>query len=279
VAAGARKAAAALGRLMPNVGGPTQSKRRLLMSVVMSRLLYGAEIRAEPALTLKKTCNTLLQAQRCAALRVARCYCTVSDMASLVLAKMPPATVLALARRKTAMARRDGAVLDRKEVRADLIRRWQALWESTTKAGWTKRLIPDLSRWWFHGPDQVSFHLAQILTGHGSFQKYLWTKKRAHSPACFLCPAEVDDAEHTLTVCVYWCGERRGVESSLGRPLRPEDVVDFLCGPERIGLPDVQVSRERVIVAANKRRIQFMDMVEAIMGRKEELERERQAAN
>jgi hypothetical protein len=42
VIASARKAAVALGRLMPNVGGPSQSKRSLLMSVVHSRLLYGA---------------------------------------------------------------------------------------------------------------------------------------------------------------------------------------------------------------------------------------------
>ncbi|CAI6359212.1 unnamed protein product [Macrosiphum euphorbiae] len=32
VASGAKQAATALGRLMPNVGGPSQSKRRLLMS-------------------------------------------------------------------------------------------------------------------------------------------------------------------------------------------------------------------------------------------------------
>lgn len=38
------KAAAVLGRLMPNVGVPSQPKRQLLMSVVQSRLLYGAEI-------------------------------------------------------------------------------------------------------------------------------------------------------------------------------------------------------------------------------------------
>jgi len=44
VSAGAKRAAAALGRLMPNVGGPTQSKRSLIMSVVHSRLLYGAPV-------------------------------------------------------------------------------------------------------------------------------------------------------------------------------------------------------------------------------------------
>jgi len=278
VAAGARKAAAALGRLMPNVGGPTQSKRRLLMSVVMSRLLYGAEVWAEPVLSLQRTCNTLLQAQRCAALRVARCYRTVSDMASLVLAKMPPATVLALARKRAARAKRDGAVLDRKELMADTIRRWQALWESTTKAAWTKRLIPDLSRWWFHGPDQVSFHLAQILTGHGSFQKYLWTKNRAHNPACLLCPAEEDDAEHTLAVCVYWSGERRELEQSLGRPIRPEDVMEVLCGPIPADLPEDPLRSSRILAAASRIKSQFLQMIEEIMGRKEQLERERQHA-
>jgi len=99
VAAGARKAAAALGRLMPNIGGPSQAKRQLLMSVVQSRLLYGAEIWAEPVLGVQKTRNLLSQAQRCAALRVARCYRSVSDMASLVLAKMPPVFLLTVGRK------------------------------------------------------------------------------------------------------------------------------------------------------------------------------------
>lgn len=44
---GARKSAATLGRLMPNVSGPRQCKRRLLMSVIDSRLLYGAQVWAD----------------------------------------------------------------------------------------------------------------------------------------------------------------------------------------------------------------------------------------
>jgi len=39
VSAGAKVVATALGRLMPNTRGPSQSKRTLLMSVVQSRLL------------------------------------------------------------------------------------------------------------------------------------------------------------------------------------------------------------------------------------------------
>lgn len=77
VAAGAKKAAAALGRLMPNVGGPSQSKRTLLMSVVHSQLLYVSAIWSGRVLEVQKCRNLLLQAKRCAALRVAKCYHTV----------------------------------------------------------------------------------------------------------------------------------------------------------------------------------------------------------
>ncbi|CAI6353724.1 unnamed protein product [Macrosiphum euphorbiae] len=111
VAAGARKAAAALGRLMPNVGGPSQSKRQLLMSVVHSRLLYGAEVGADSILEVQKSKNSLLQAQRCSALRVARCYRTVADMALLVLARMPPVSLLAEGRKRTVLARKSGVMV------------------------------------------------------------------------------------------------------------------------------------------------------------------------
>lgn len=91
LAAGARKAASALGRLMPNVGGPTQSKRRLLMSVVHIRLLYSASVWAEEV----------------------------------------------------------------------------------------KCVARNLRSRWYHGPTEISFHVAQALTGHGCIQGYLWKKKKS----------------------------------------------------------------------------------------------------
>jgi len=93
VSTGARKAASALGRLMLNVGGPAQCKRSLLMSVIHSRLLYGAAVWADEVQHVAKYKHMMLQSQRCAALRVARCYRTVADMAALVLARMPPVTL------------------------------------------------------------------------------------------------------------------------------------------------------------------------------------------
>jgi len=263
---------------MPNVGGPTQAKRQLLMSVIHSRLLYGATVWSDQVLSYQKSRNVLLQAQRCVSLKIARCYRTVSEMAALVLAKMPPVTLMATARKRIATMKKAGAVPIKNEVMSEVIQQWQVLWTSTTKATWTRRVIPDVTRWWQYGPKEVSFHMAQALTGHGCFQHYLWKKCRTDSPACPHCPAETDDVEHTVFVCAFWCGERKELEESLGRPVAPEDVTEILCGPMPAELPTELPLRGRILAAAERRRAQFTQMVESIMGSKEELERARQQA-
>ncbi|XP_025197915.1 uncharacterized protein LOC112596441 [Melanaphis sacchari] len=162
-------------------------------------------------------------------------------MAALVLARMPPATILAeetatiLAeeRRLVAVARKSGAFRSRQVSEEDIIRRWQELWDSTPKAAWTKRLIPCLRSWWHFGPRRISFHMVQALTGHGCFQMYLAARGRAESPACVLCDADNDDAEHTLFNCSRWEDKRRDLERAVGMSVLPEDVGYLLCGPER----------------------------------------------
>lgn len=69
----------------------------------------------------------LSQTQRVAALRVTRCYCSVSDMAALFLAAMPPAHILAEDRERTSGVRNDvggvhksGEVGDHRELAAYL---------------------------------------------------------------------------------------------------------------------------------------------------------------
>lgn len=214
--------------------------------------------------------------QRVAALRVARCYRTVSDMAALLLARMPPAFLQAASRKDSAAARRAGQRSTKQETTAAIVREWQTLWEATPKAEWTRRLIPDLPRWWYQGPRTVSFHMAQALTGHGCFQKYLWSRGRALSTACCHCPSDVDDVEHTLFICMFWNLERRDLVLSLGRHPRPEDVADLLCGPAVDELPTDMERRARIIQTADKLRELFVRMVEEFIGRKEDMERERQ---
>lgn len=80
VSVGARRTATALGRLMPNVGGQLQSKWQLLMSEVNSRLLYGAQVWSDTIQGVQMPKEALMQTQRTADLRVARCYKTVSNL-------------------------------------------------------------------------------------------------------------------------------------------------------------------------------------------------------
>jgi len=125
VAAGAKRVAAAIGRLMPNVGGPSQSKRSLLMSVVHSRLLYGTQVWADRVQGVAKAKESLSMAQRTADLRVARCYRTVSDAAAQVLARMPPAFLLSLERKRFGESRKTGVLLAKSAARAETTRQWQ----------------------------------------------------------------------------------------------------------------------------------------------------------
>jgi len=126
-------------------------------------------------------------------------------------------------------ARAVDATLTKRDIKVEILEHWQTLWVSTPNAVWTRRLISDLIRWWRYGLKHVGFHMAQVLTNHGCFQHYLWKMNKFHSEACPHCPAELDDAEHTVFICNFWTGERRELEQSLGRPIRPENVMDVLC--------------------------------------------------
>lgn len=86
--------AAALARLMPNIDGPCELKRRLLNSVVHSKILYGAEIWVEATEKVGAR-QRLVAVQRCSAIRTISAYRTVSENAALVLASTPPIDLLA----------------------------------------------------------------------------------------------------------------------------------------------------------------------------------------
>jgi len=86
----ASRSEAALARLMPNVRGPCQWKRRLLALVVESQL-YADPVWATKVADIARTKANLIPSQRTAVLRVIRAYRTVYDEASLILADMPPA--------------------------------------------------------------------------------------------------------------------------------------------------------------------------------------------
>jgi len=137
IAAASRKAtesAKAIGRLMPNVGGPSQSKRALLGSVTNSKLLYASPIWAPVGIKTAKNRNEMARAQRTTALRTIRAYRTVSADASSVLSCMLPADLLAheRARVKTRLEEEGELITTttiKKEERAITTSSWQSRWD------------------------------------------------------------------------------------------------------------------------------------------------------
>ncbi|CAF4927135.1 unnamed protein product [Pieris macdunnoughi] len=83
------RAAGALGKLLPNLGGPCQSVRRLYCGIIRSMALYGAPI-WDDALIRRTNRMLIRRPQRVIAVRAARCYRTVSFEAACVLAGTPP---------------------------------------------------------------------------------------------------------------------------------------------------------------------------------------------
>jgi len=187
-----RAAAAAkqLGHLMPNMGGPREKSRRLLASVTTSRLLYAAPFWADTmsAEGWKKLAATHRRSQ----LRVACCYRTVSYEAAAVISGKPPITLLAKERAVIHSGR------DKTDARRELIARWQEEWENGINGRWTHKLIPNLDLWLSRKAGQVTYHLTQMLSGHGCFGSYLHRFHLLDSDACAQCGHAPDDAEHAI---------------------------------------------------------------------------------
>lgn len=278
VSGAAVKAAKAVGRLMPNTGGPSWAKRRLLASVVSNRLLYAALVWSIQATKYDANRVALLRDQRIVAIRIARCYRTVSAAAAFILADTPPGNLLARERGKIRVNRTDGP--NRPQVSAAMaceardatLVEWQARWtEETEVARWTRRVLLSIKRW-IERPSgaPISFHLAQALTGQGAFGEYLHRFALLDSPRCPHCDAETDDAKHTIFDCPQWTQEKAHVIQLVGRWLQPEDVQRRLCGPVSDG------TAMTLPPGFHGTRGAFLEMVEAIMAGKEAAERARQ---
>ncbi|KMQ85417.1 reverse transcriptase [Lasius niger] len=89
------RAAMALGRLLPNMGGPAETVRRLYAGTVHAMILYGAPIWAEKVVATRHLRDMLRQIQRRVTNRICRGYRTMNWVAVGVLAGVPPCELLA----------------------------------------------------------------------------------------------------------------------------------------------------------------------------------------
>ncbi|XP_063532848.1 uncharacterized protein LOC134743387 [Cydia strobilella] len=229
-------AAAALGRLLKNLGGPKASCRRLYTGVVRSIALYGAPVWAD---AIGRQCTAhLRRSQRAMALRTVRGYRTVSTDAACVLAGSLPwdleAKVLAeLYFWRVAAWERDHwpTPSEIEARRADFLNDAMGAWECRLErpiAGsrTIEAIRPVLKDWVERRHGVLTFRLTQILSGHGCFGRFLWKiVGREPTPECHECGAEQDTAQHTLEVCPAWGSQRSVLIPVVGSDLSLPAVI------------------------------------------------------
>ncbi|CAI6362877.1 unnamed protein product [Macrosiphum euphorbiae] len=252
----AEKMSSALGRLMPNIGGPKESRRKLLLSVTTSILLYGAPSWAETMSLVPRNKSLVNGVQRKALLRSICGYRTVSETATSILAGTPPADLLAEERSATFSERRSG-VRSEFSPRASTMAKWKARIAESISGEWSKRLIPDVERWCLGKQGDLDFHLTQILSGHGCFGVYLHRIGKEESDACHHCNACRDSAEHTLVECPAWVEERLQLARATGGTVSVDNLVPAMLSSH-----------------ANWQAVK--DFARAVMSKKESDERDRE---
>ena len=229
----AARLTAALSRLMRNTCGPKTGKRRLLMSVTHSILLYGAEVWAD---CIKKVtyASKLTSVQRQGALRISCAYRTVSLEAALVIAGVIPIDLLALERQYIYLNKeREGIDRAKATSRQISLSDWQERWTDYAKSKWTKRLIGEISPWINRGHGDINYFLTQFLSGHGLFCSYLFRIQKMNSAECIYCPGKDDTPEHTFFKCDRWAAKKFQLEANIGQ-ITPENVVGLMLRNEEV---------------------------------------------
>lgn len=256
----ARRVMTALTRLMPNVGGPREGRRRLLTSVVHSVLLYGAPSWAPTLPYNPRGVRVLASVQRRAAIASVGAYRTVSYDAVTVVSRTIPIDLMAHERSRAFEARRalrpavtignrveeEAAAsaappsIGPREARDRTVAEWARRYRRTdTPAAsgreWTRTLIPPglLYQWVNRPHGEMTFRLTQLMTGHGCFNRFLHRIGRAPSVGCSHCGPtdelgdEEDDAHHTLMRCEAFECDRERLVLAIG-PFDPGDLVRLM---------------------------------------------------
>ncbi|XP_043461934.1 uncharacterized protein LOC122498317 [Leptopilina heterotoma] len=104
------------------------------------------------------------------ALRIASCYRTVSEPATLIIARVIPIDLMAQERKMVYDRDEETSKTDvRKKGREMSMRIWQDRWNGETRGRWTFRLIPRIDEWLNQQCGEINYYLTQLLTGHDYF--------------------------------------------------------------------------------------------------------------
>jgi len=145
--------AAALVRIMPNVGGPRLPARILLVAVSKATPLYAVPI-WNCVTTKKKTyLDSARAVSRTMALRLIRGFRTISDDAAHALSGITP---IDLDIKGKYLASEGYTHL---EIREWIRGVWQTRWQESQRGRWTYKLIPELTDWADCEHKTVDYHM------------------------------------------------------------------------------------------------------------------------
>ncbi|CAK9834318.1 Putative 115 kDa protein in type-1 retrotransposable element R1DM [Anthophora retusa] len=240
---------AALGRLLPNLGGPNVAVRRLYAGVARSMVLYGSPVWSGDLMVSRRSRDLLRRVERRLAIRCVRGYRTVSYAAAMALAGLIP---LELQSESGAFAYDRGKELcaggipstEVKErvaaARRQAQRRAEERWRSqlSEPAIAAKRavqaVLPVFDQWVEGGRRGLTYRVTQVLTGHGCFGEFLCRIGKEAAPLCHHCGEREDTAQHTLEACPAWAAERRVLVSAVGEDLScPALLKQMLDGRDK----------------------------------------------
>lgn len=204
--------AKALNSILSNMGGPGWAKRRVLYGVVQSILLYGAPV-WQGALESAKHRKLLEKTQRGILLRVCSAYRTVPLDKLQIIAAIPPIDLMVEERTRLERVGQGHRPIVRKQQRNITITKWQDRLNNGVGAEWTRRMIPDLSKWVSCKHKTSDFYITQALSNHGAFRSYTKRIGKTVDDLCIYC-GQQDDAEHTIFVCERWENHRQRVTAN-----------------------------------------------------------------
>ncbi|KAJ8967336.1 hypothetical protein NQ317_007981 [Molorchus minor] len=188
---------------MPRIGGPSDTKRRLLYNVVVSTILYGAEI-WHGAMRVRLYRETLEKAQRKMLLGIVGAYRTTSTEAL----QNP---------RERKGVKKSERVTPLESGKRDGVREGRGVGREPLSQESRNGFLDCRHR-------QVDYYLAQFLTGHGSFGQYLKRIGKIEDQRCRYCGAEEDTPRHTVMECNRFATVREAVWEEL----EIEDEADLL---------------------------------------------------
>lgn len=243
----------ALSRLMPNIGGPRETRRRLFTTVIRSIILYGASIWArEGVLSSRVRILPLIRIQRRLDQRSICAYRTVSGTAAGLIASSPPIDLLAKSynwryeklyelrhagQRSTSQRQTTISPAVKKAVitesHAALMSEWKSrlLRMNTLEPGFRARtlLMPIFYLWTTRNFGSVDYRLCQFLSGHGCCVSFLYKIRKIDSPECPHCYDDFDNVQHTFYECCFWSYERQLFQTAIEfSSLSDEMVISHL---------------------------------------------------